>query len=273
MEGIRDCQIIVVDDGSTDHTATVAAAYEKKYSGLFGYLQQEHRGPAAARNAGLQAAEKDLILFLDDDVMPDRGLIGAHLAFIECGFDLSQGILHWHPEIASGRVLRYMERRGQQFAFNGVIDDSDLSFLYVYTANMAVPKKHILKHGGFDEKLASKGYGFEDTGLAFKLKQANLRLGLNRKAQALHFHPMTEDQLVQRNQKVGYGYGVIEDAYPKIAATMKLKCKMAMPGLQIALLYPLILWSGLKRLIGWELFLRLRCRDAFLRGLIAYRNG
>lgn len=272
MEGIGDCQIIVVDDGSTDHTSAVVAAYQEKYPGLFLYLQQENCGPGAARNAGLKAAEKDLILFLDDDVMPDRGLISSHLAFIDRGFDLSQGILHWHPEIASERVSRYMERRGHQFDFNCVIDDTDLDFLYVYTANLAVPKKHILKYGGFDEKLAPKGYAFEDTGLAFKLKQANLRLGLNRSAQAWHYHPMTEDQLVERNHKVGYGYGVIEEKYPEIATAMKLKRQMAMPGLQMALLYPLVLWSGLEWLIGWELFLRLRCRQAFLRGLQTYRH-
>jgi glycosyltransferase involved in cell wall biosynthesis len=272
MEGIENCQVIVVDDGSRDHTHAVVAAYTVKYPGIFLALKQEGRGPGVARNTGIQAAEKDLILFLDDDVMPDRSLIGSHLAFLNRGFDLSQGVVHWHPELASDRLLKFLDRRGQQFAYDRISDDTDLNFLNVYTANLALPRKVLLNVGGFDDKLAPLRYGFEDTGLAYKIWQAKLRLGLNRDARAWHYHPMTEDQLVERNRKVGYAYGVIEDEYPDIAAALKLKHKMCNPSLQMALIAPLLRWSELERLVGWELFLRLRCRQAFLGGLWKYRN-
>jgi len=272
MEGIENCQVIVVDDGSTDHTPAVVAEYTAKYPGVFLALKQGNSGPGAARNTGIEAAEKDLILFLDDDVMPDRGLIGSHRTFLNRGFDLSQGILHWHPELASDRLAKFLDRRGQQFDYGRISDDTDLNFLNVYTANLALPRKVLLNVGGFDEKLAPLGYGFEDTGLGYKIRQAKLRLGLNRDAWAWHYHPMTEDQLVGRNRKVGYAYGVIEDEYPGIAAALKLKRKMRIPGLQNALLAPLLRWSALERLVGWELFLRLRCREAFLSGLRKYRN-
>ena len=67
-----DWECIVVDDGSTDDTATVARAYEA--DARFRYVHQDNRGPSAARNTGLQHARGELIQFLDADdrLMPRK---------------------------------------------------------------------------------------------------------------------------------------------------------------------------------------------------------
>lgn len=78
-------ECLVVDDGSTDGTAAVAQA-------LGGGLvrQRANQGVSAARNAGLAAAQGDLVLFLDadDELLPD-GI--AHLV----------DALAAHPEAAA----------------------------------------------------------------------------------------------------------------------------------------------------------------------------
>lgn len=272
MEGVEKCQVIVIDDGSSDHTDAILKHFEEKYPGLFKGIKQKNSGPGEARNAGLELAEKDLILFLDDDVMPDDQLLKKHLAFIDKGFDVSQGIMFWAPEIESDPVIEFMDRHGYQFSFDKVKSEENLSYLYVYTANLAVKKEHIHKYGGFDKKLAPRQYAFEDTGMAYNLWKAGLKLGLNRQAWALHYHPMTEEQLVNRTEKCGYAYGVLEDAYPEIVQAMNIRDKMRFLMMQRTILFPLVKLQFFEMVFGWDFFLRLRCRDAFLRGLLEYRN-
>lgn len=56
-------ELIVVDDGSSDDTATVVASYGNAVR----YLYQPNAGAAAARNAGICAARGEWIAFLDHD--------------------------------------------------------------------------------------------------------------------------------------------------------------------------------------------------------------
>ncbi len=68
-------EVVVVDDGSSDETAAVAAAYPVRY------VYQENRGLPAARNTGLRSTAADYVTFLDAD---DRLLPCAVPAGLEC---------------------------------------------------------------------------------------------------------------------------------------------------------------------------------------------
>ncbi len=64
-------EIIIVDDGSTDKTGQIA----KNIKGNVNYVYQINKGPAKARNSGLEYARGDLIAFLDvDDLWPENKL-------------------------------------------------------------------------------------------------------------------------------------------------------------------------------------------------------
>lgn len=77
-------ELIVLDDGSTDGSGDIAAAYGEAVR----VVRQDNRGLGAARNVGIAASRCEYIAFLDaDDVwLPDK--IGAQLALLEADASL-----------------------------------------------------------------------------------------------------------------------------------------------------------------------------------------
>lgn len=73
------CEIIVVDDGSTDDSAAIVDSYAARGVIL---LRQEKRGAASARNAGLRAARGEYIQFLDADDLISPEKIARQIAML-----------------------------------------------------------------------------------------------------------------------------------------------------------------------------------------------
>lgn len=71
--GLTDYEIIIVNDGSTDNTASVCNSLCSQYS-FIKYSEQENSGVSAARNKGISIATGEYILFFDaDDTAEENG--------------------------------------------------------------------------------------------------------------------------------------------------------------------------------------------------------
>ena len=71
-------EVIVVDDGSTDETATLIEKYKDKLN----YVRQHNAGPSSARNHGIQLAKCEYLAFLDaDDIWDESALSTMFSAF------------------------------------------------------------------------------------------------------------------------------------------------------------------------------------------------
>lgn len=74
----RPIEVIVVNDGSADNTETIAGRYGDRII----YTRQENRGPAAARNRGLQMSHGKVIGFLDADDLWSRNKLSRQLSLL-----------------------------------------------------------------------------------------------------------------------------------------------------------------------------------------------
>lgn len=71
-QSIDDYEVIVVDDGSTDHTVEILKEYQKRCDRLH-VFQKENGGPSSARNLGMEHAKGEFFYFMDADdlIEPD----------------------------------------------------------------------------------------------------------------------------------------------------------------------------------------------------------
>jgi glycosyltransferase involved in cell wall biosynthesis len=173
-------EVIVVDDGSTDDTA----AWLRNRTFGFGLhlVEQSNRGPGAARNAGVAKAEADLVLFLDDDVVPGRKLIAEHLKMhaaeskvVVIG-PMSSLSSYRQPWVAWEQAKLEDQYRAM------IRGDYSPTFRQFWTGNASLARKDFLTAGGFDTSL-SRG---EDVELGQRLAAQGVGFRFNPEATGLH---------------------------------------------------------------------------------------
>jgi glycosyltransferase involved in cell wall biosynthesis len=140
-------ELIVIDDGSTDGTAEHLA----RLDGTIRIERIDHRGPAAARNRGVELARTPMIAFLDSDDLWSSTKLERQLAFMRAnpGCAISQTNEIW---IRNGRRVnpgvRHRKRAGDIFI------DSLRTCLISMSATM-VRTDLFRACGGFDEIMAA----------------------------------------------------------------------------------------------------------------------
>jgi glycosyltransferase involved in cell wall biosynthesis len=194
-------ELVAVDDGSRDGTPGVLAGVLPGLPFPARSLRAAGRGPAAARNLGIDAARGDLVAFLGDDTMPEPGWLEAHLAaHARRPGHAVLGEVRWHPELGRDPFLDFLAPRGPQFDYGDLRDPGDLGFARFFTSNLSLPRAALAEER-FDERFPAAA--FEDVELGWRLERRGLRIGYEPGAVVLHLHRYDPAGFARRMEGAG----------------------------------------------------------------------
>jgi glycosyltransferase involved in cell wall biosynthesis len=255
-------EVVVIDDGSRDDTPERLVSYHPSYP--FRFFSQSNRGPAAARNRGIEQARGDYVLFLGDDTVPARGLLAVHAAVHSQERDRPVAVLGyttWPHDRRVSPFLHHINEYGLQFGY-GLIEDSEaVPFNFFYTSNISLPRALLLEAGLFDTTFPHAAW--EDIEMAYRLMKMGMKILYRPQAVARHHHDITFSSFRRRQEKSGEAAKIFYDKHPELGDFL---------GIPQATLYRnggvvrgklLPFWAGLAE--RWELPGARRAVDSVLR--------
>jgi cellulose synthase/poly-beta-1,6-N-acetylglucosamine synthase-like glycosyltransferase len=168
-------EVIVVDDASTDRTASIAEGAGARVVRL-----ERRMGPGGARNAGIEAARGDLIVFTDADCEPCHtfleALVTPLLTDSSLGATKGSYLTRQSSHVAQFVQLEY-EERYRRMRRHGWID-----FVDTYAA--CFRRADLVQAGGFDTRLRQ----CQDQELSFRLAAGGIRIRFVEEARTFHLH-------------------------------------------------------------------------------------
>ena len=196
-----DYETIVIDDGSTDATATIVEASQTRL------LRGDHRGLGAARNAGIAAASGEIVAFLDSDARADADWL----------YHLVEALTRRGAAAAGGP--NFAPRSDDAFAVapgipREVRGDGD-ELTQLCGCNMAITKAALQNVGGFDNSFLAAG---DDVDLSWRLADLpeETRAPLVDAPGAVVFHERraTLRDYLRQQRGYGAGEGLLYKKYP-----------------------------------------------------------
>jgi GT2 family glycosyltransferase len=232
-------ELIVVDDGSRDRSADIAADAAAQVVRLPG-----NRGPAAARNAGARAARGDVLLFVDADVVvaPDaiervRSTLAARseLAAMFGSYDDRPRA----PDLVSqyrNLLHRYVHQQASAEAFS------------FWSGCGAVRRAAFEEVGGFDERRWR--WSIEDIELGYRLRAAGHRILLDKDLACTHLKRWTLASMLRTDltaRAIPWTRLLLESpsAARDLNLTMAQRFSVALVGLALAALGLALRWPAL----------------------------
>lgn len=177
-------EAVVADNGSSDDTRAVVERARTRAGFDIAYVHESEPNRAKARNRAIAIARAGLVAFCDDDVQAPPGWLTAHAAAHERG----------SPRIVNGPILNVptYDDKPKPAAAN-------FSRASLCTCNASVPRAALQAVGGFDESFDL--YGWEDTELGLRLREAGVGWAFAWDAAIWHVKPPEHDTLEAQARK------------------------------------------------------------------------
>lgn len=208
-------RVLISDDGSIDHTVTVAretplpSAWEKII------IQAPHTGPGGARNRALERTAGEIIFFLGADILLRPGTLQEHLIFHEqhsAPAAAALGLVRWDPRLLPTPLMEWMTHGGPQNDFDSLLGVAAADPVrFFYGSHLSV-KSQFLRRTRFPENFGH--YGWEDLSLGRELKKQGLVLHVLHQAVSLHRHAYSPADIARRQFAVGLNIPRFQAEHP-----------------------------------------------------------
>lgn len=192
----EDYEIIFVDDGSTDKTKDLIKESQKKNKNIK-LIEQQHAGPAKARNLGAKNAKYEIIVFTDSDCEAEKNWLEEMVKpFSDTKVVAVQGA---YKTKQKSKIAKFIQLEIEE-RYERMRNADHLDWIGSYSA--AYKKDIYLKEGGFDTcfEIASG----EDPDLSYRLSEKEYRLMFNPKAIVYHTHAESLEKYLKK--KFGHAY-------------------------------------------------------------------
>ncbi len=164
-------EAVVVSDGSADGTNEMLAEYARTSPYTLRVLCRPNGGPARARNHGIENAQGEVVVFLDDDVEPAPEFLAVHAAHhvhqesaVVIAPMLPDPKLLWREPAWVAWEHAMLEKQYAAWR-TGLWDGCGPH--HFYSGNASVRRAHLIAVGGFDEQFPRQ----EDVELAVRLEK------------------------------------------------------------------------------------------------------
>lgn len=222
-------EIIVVNNNCTDGTEQAVKAIMGGSVDIR-YVVENRIGRGVARNAGINVAKGEVILFLDDDILVESTHLEQHLAYHN-GTPLAvmgriRDVSKYRPAVLGEYMLE--KQFGGVWAFlDPTIDLENVPGLYVATGNLSVSRSALELiamqdlHGSrilyFNESLLSR----QDADLGVRLQSKGVKIKVARDIWGAHNHPRNWRGMQERSFRSGYWARIMMQKYPELAKQPK----------------------------------------------------
>jgi len=217
QEAAPEFEVIVIDDGSGDETASAISERRPKNYALT-FRSQPNSGPGHARNHGVSLAAGRYILFIGDDTVPEPQFLAEHARVHRDANDdrliACLGFTGWPPGERVTAFMDYINDYGLQFGYKLIRDGEVVPFNFFYTSNISIDRL-VLGDEPFDTTFPAAAW--EDIELAYRLDSFGLKIRFNANAVTRHYHPMTVDSFARRQYAVGHSGAIFYRKHPELA--------------------------------------------------------
>lgn len=167
-------EVVLIDDGSAEAVAPYVERLGLPYP--LRHRRQANAGQSAARQAGVELAQGDVVVILDDDMHVPPTFLENHLRYHDAGYDVVLGHIH-APDDEGARALfeRFHMDQLKQFV-RGVREGRiRVKGVHLCTGNVSFRRQLFLEVGGFDTSL--KRSEDRELGVRFEVNGAKLVFG------------------------------------------------------------------------------------------------